>query len=105
MVPHGQAGVPFALVCHYRMGRADFTHSYCGMVSLVRAAVLEGNDHTPSSVSSEDNLMMNCLPVCLSMFMIRSSTGSCGLGASNVRGQEVLTLDLQASSGSVSCIR
>ena len=21
----------------YRMGRADFTHSYCGMVSLVRA--------------------------------------------------------------------
>ena len=39
MVPHGQADVPFALVCHYRMGRADFIHSYCGMVSLVRAAV------------------------------------------------------------------
>ena len=24
MVSHGQAGVPFAPVCHYRMGRADF---------------------------------------------------------------------------------
>ena len=29
---------------------------------------------------SENNLMMNCLPVCLSMFMIRSLTGSCGVG-------------------------
>ena len=26
------------------------------------------------------NLMTNCLPVCLSMSMIRSSTGSCGVG-------------------------
>ena len=25
-------------------------HSYCGMVSLVRAAVLKGNGHTPSSI-------------------------------------------------------
>ena len=24
---HGQADVPFASVCHYRMGRDDFTHS------------------------------------------------------------------------------
>ena len=39
MVPHGQADVPFASVCHYRMGWTDFTHSYCGMISLVRAAV------------------------------------------------------------------
>ena len=38
-------------------------------------------------LSSEDNLMMNCLPVCLSMFMIRSSTGSCGVGVTNVRGK------------------
>ena len=30
-------------------------------------------------LSSEDNWMMDCLPVCLSMFMIRSSTGSCGV--------------------------
>ena len=28
-------------------------------------------------LSSEDNLMINCLPGCLSMFMFWSSTGSC----------------------------
>ena len=36
--PMGKPGVPFASVCHYRMGRADFTHYHCGMVRLVRAA-------------------------------------------------------------------
>ena len=38
-------------------------------------------------LSSEDNFMMNCLPVCLSMFMIRSSTGSCGLGGLMLDGK------------------
>ena len=43
-------------------------------------------------LSSEDYLIMNCLPVCLSMFIFRSSTGSCGLLESNVKRQETLTL-------------
>ena len=33
--------------------------------------------------------MMNCLPG-LSMVMIRSSTGSCGVGVTNVRGKRCL---------------
>ena len=33
---------------------------------------------------------MNCLPVCPSMFMIWSSTGSCGVGVTNVRGKRLL---------------
>ena len=37
------------------------------------------------TVSSLGDNLMNCLPVCLSMFMIRSSTGSCGVGV--VRGK------------------
>ena len=41
MVPHGQADVPFASVCHYRMGRADFTYSYCYIYLQVGIATHE----------------------------------------------------------------
>ena len=54
--PHGQPGVPFASVCHYRMGRADFTHSYCGMDELLTC------------------LSVQCFTV------IWGSKGNCGVG-------------------------
>ena len=41
-------------------------------------------------LSMEDKLMMNCLPVCLTMFMIQSSTGSCGVGVLTFRGKRRL---------------
>ena len=39
-------------------------------------------------LSSEDNLTMNCLPVGLSMFVIWSSTGSCGVAVTNVEARD-----------------
>ena len=49
--------------------------------------------------------MMNCLPVCLSMLIIRSSTGSWGVGVLTWEARGAyLVLQVQVYSGSVGCI-
>ena len=102
MVPHGQAGVPFASVCHYRMGGMTLPTPTAEWSASLEQPCRKAMVTPLLLLSSEDNLMMNCVPVCLSMCMIRSSTGSCGVGVLTLEARDAYPV-LQVYSGSVSC--